>query len=132
MLVIIAMIALGIACPSGSQAQYYGVVPWWGFRTLPPFPLWGGQSFFPSPFQIPFGVSCAVLPQLFAIQAEPGLRMARTPVTVSIPPVSTTPVPLTSILNLIDPSLLASGIAVLTTNYPLLYNTLVTTFNLPI
>jgi hypothetical protein len=64
--------------------------------------------------------------------AEPGLRMARTPLTVTIPPPTTTPAPLTSIFNLIDPSLLASGIAVLTTNYPLIYDALVTTFSLPI
>ena len=131
-LLAIVMIAMGIMYPSGSQAQYRGFVPWWAFQSLPPYPLWGSGPLFPPPLQTALGAPFVMPPRPFSIPVQPGLRTARTAVTVSIPPLTSTAAPLTSILNLIDSSLLAGGIAVLTTNYPLLYDALVTTFNLPI
>ena len=94
--------------------------PWYYINPFPFYPM--GYLGFPV---LP---PLAVTPYL----VEPRLRIANAPLTVTIPTVNTTTPPLTAIFNLLDPALLASNIAVLTTNFPTVFDLLVTTFQLPL
>lgn len=125
------VLLMGIFCPVYGQAQFWG--PWalgfspfypWYYRT--PFPLY--HLGYLGPFGLPVLSPRTASPYLI----EPGLRLANAPVTLSIPTVSTTTPPLTAILNLLDPAVLASNIAVLSANFPLVFDLLVTTFQLPL
>lgn len=128
MLSIIMLIV--IICPHSGQAQYPGlwfpfspfIVPWSLMGPLPVF--FFGFSAIPLP-AYPSAVT-------FPVIVEPRVRVAMAATTIPIPTVTITAAPLTSIINLLDPSVLASNIAVLTTNFPLVYNLLVTTYQLPI
>lgn len=79
-----------------------------------------------------FGVAFLPMPLYSPLLIEPVVRISNAPVTLTIPTVTTTLPPLTAILNLLDPALLASGIAILTSTYPLVYDLLVATYQLPI
>ena len=119
------------------EAQYFNLSPWYGFGFPSPFqylypwsstpvlinPLYSGR-FYRTPFS-PIPLSAPVL-------MEPGLRIANAPLTLSLPTVTVSSPPLTAILNVIDTSLLAGNISFLTSNYPLIYDLLITTYNLPI
>ena len=134
--IIFLIIATLIVTPA--TAQYFGWSPFWGFQPAPPFPVygpWGIASVFINPYPLyARGYRGLLFPPVFPaspVMVEPTFRAANTPTPITIPTV-TTAAPLTGILNLIDPALLASGIAVLTNNYPTIFNALVTTFNLPL
>ena len=123
------VMVIGFFCPLRGQAQYLGLWP----SIYPPFcPL-----FYVGRFNIFTGgyLGLPVFPPMISVSpflVEPRLRAANAPATLTIPTVTTTTAPLTALLNLIDPAVLASNIAVLTTNYPLVYDLLVATFLLPI
>ena len=122
------VVAVWILCAAPLQAQYFppwapvysAIYPWYYFNPFPLYPV----GFYGVP------VPPVVVTPPFLV--EPGFRIANAPVTLTIPTVSTTAAPLTAILNLLDPAVLASNIGVLTTNFPLVFDLLVTTFQLPI
>ncbi len=122
------VLAMGMLSPVSVQAQFGR--PW--VPAFPPFNPW----YYANPFLFyPMGYfGFPVLPPLAVTPylVEPGLRIANAPVTLTIPTVSTITPPLTAIFNLLDPTLLSSNIAVLTTNFPLVFDLLVTTFQLPL
>jgi len=104
---------------------------------LPPMsPFFPYPPFYINPFPFyPFGYfGFPVVPRIAAspILMEPSLRFANAAVTITVPSVTIATPPLTAIVNLIDPAVLASNIAILTTNFPLLYDALIATFQLPI
>lgn len=121
-------------CPISGEAQYPGFNPFLEFQLMPFFPQWIINPFFLPPVYTGryFGMSRLPMPISSPFIVEPILRMANIPPIPTIPAVTITTAPLTAILNLIDPALLASNIAILTTNFPLVFNLLVTTFQLPI
>ncbi|MGA1790906.1 MAG: hypothetical protein ACMUIM_05440 [bacterium] len=128
LLTVFFVMAVGIFFSGFAQAQYYNP---WSARIFPLYP-W----FYANPFPLyPVGYfGLPVLPPLAASPylVEPSLRFANAPVTLTIPTVSTTTPPLTAIINLLDPTVFASNVAVLTTNFPLVFDLLVTTFQLPL
>jgi hypothetical protein len=122
------IMAVGILFSGFAQAQYFypwspGILPFSPWFYTNPFFLYPVRAFGP-----PVLPGIAPLPILI----EPSLRVANAPVTLAIPSVTVTTPPLTAIINLLDPALLASNIAILTTNFPTVFDLLVTTFQLPI
>jgi hypothetical protein len=122
------IMAVGIFFYGFAQAQFF--YPW--SPAISPFYPWfytNPFSLFPArAFGLPVIPGFAPLPILI----EPSLRIANAPVTIAIPAVTVTTPPLTAILDLLDPGLLASNVAVLTTNFPTVFDLLVTTFQLPV
>lgn len=126
------LIILTLVCNGGARvlhAQYIMpfnpiISPW---MIMPPLPFF-------YPFMSPcFGGFLAPFPVISSpLLIQPSMRMAMAPVTITIPTVTTTTPPLTAILNVIDPTLLASSINFLTANFPLVFNLVVTTFQLPL
>ncbi|MBN2372501.1 hypothetical protein JXL19_01765 [bacterium] len=135
---LLAVIAGGALCPAYVYAQFGAFPLWTRFPSPIPlsYPHMAGIQLFMNPYPV-YTAGFPVLPgfplpAVSPFHAAPVMRVARAAVTLSIPTVATTAAPLTSILNLIDPALLASSIAYLTTTYPLVFDLLVTTFQLPI
>ena len=117
-----------ICYPINGFAQYFRPwapisLPFYPWCYMSPFPVYPGAFFGRPMFPVP--VPSPIL-------VEPRIRIANAPVTLTAPTFATTTPPLTAILNLIDPALLASNIAVLTNNFPTVFDLLVTTFQLPL
>ena len=132
------VVVIGVLGPIYVDAQF-GAFPFWTQFTMPlfsPFAPMAGMPLFMNPYSIypagHFGLPGLPMPITSPFLMAPVLRMANAPVTLSITTVDTTTAPLTAIFDLIDPAFLASGISYLTTNYPLVFDLLVTTFQLPI
>ena len=125
---LILILVFEIFCPVSCEAQFFN--PWVPlFSPFYPYSYVNPYPFYPIGFRsLPF------LPVVTAppLMVEPNFRIANAPVTLAIPTVSTTTAPITAILNLLDPAILASNIAVLTTNFPTVFDLLVTTFQLPL
>jgi len=117
-----------ILYPANGFAQIYR--PWVPISY--PFYPWfytGPFPFYPAGY---FGLPMFPAPVPSPLLIEPSLRIANAPVTLTVPTFTTTTPPLTAILNLLDPAILASNIAVLTNSFPLVFDLLVTTFQLPL
>lgn len=124
-------------CPMYAKAQYFGFYPFWSFQQAPFFPVFSPWSMDPvflnpifpgRPFAMPYFPTPVSSPFL----VEPMLRRRNAPVTLTVPTVAITTAPLTAILDLINPTLLASNIAILTSIVnPTVLNLLITTFQLP-
>ena len=129
-LIIFFIIAIGLFCVFPVHAQYLNpwspiflpFPPWIGMGQIGPYPAYPnylGAVFLPMPVYSPLLI-------------EPVVRISNAPVTLTIPTVTTTLPPLTAILNLLDPTLLASNITSFTSTYPLVYDLLIATYQLPI
>ena len=136
-LMVFLLISFLFLYPVSAKAQYFGYNPFWTFQQtplLPIFPPWSIESVFLNPIfpGRPFAMPLFPSPISSPLLVEPMLRRGNAPVTLTVPTVTITTAPLTAILGLIGPNLLASNIAILTSIVnPTVFNLLITTFQLP-
>lgn len=136
-LMIFLLISFIFLYPMPAKAQYPRFNPFWTFQQapfLPVFPLWSMEPVFLNPMfpGTPLAMPLFSSPISSPLLVEPMLRRGNAPVTLTVPTVTITTAPLTAILGLINPNLLASNIATLTSIVnPTVFNLLVTTFQLP-
>ena len=137
LLMIFLLISFICLCPMYAKAQYFGFNPFWTFQQAPFFPgfsPWSMESFFLNPI-FPgrsFAIPLFPMPITSPLIVEPMLRRGNAPVTLTVPTVTVTTAPLTAILGFLDPTLLASNVAILNSIVnPTVLNLLITTFQLP-